>query len=113
MVENEQNNGMKAYATCPNCKVRGPRLMTVCDQCRTPMIPELDEAEQKRFDQARLLLQTCHTIREDLPDGMWEEIRYLRADLPREFAAWTGNDKRTFTQEIDIICEDYGFQGVV
>ena len=59
------------------------------------------------FAQARELYSTARWMKDDLPDGMWDELSEVGAEY-RE-SDKTSDDKDYFVEGIMQCCRDWGF----
>jgi hypothetical protein len=55
------------------------------------------------IQEAKEIAAACSMMREDLPDGMWEEVKKAILDY-RE-----GKDGEAFAEELNEICKEWGF----
>ncbi len=65
------------------------------------------------FAEALDLYRTALILREDLPDGMWEDLKEAVADIiachGREVSEWTDSVKEEFAEAVAEVFEDWGF----
>lgn len=69
--------------------------------------------EKVTFREALELYQWASMLREDLPDGMWHEIKEAVGDIVacygRKVSEWPEQAKEEFTEAIAEIFRDWGF----
>lgn len=71
------------------------------------------DAKTITFAEALELYRTASALREDLPDGMWEDLKEAVADIiachGRKTSEWPDSVKEEFVEAVTEVFEDWGF----
>lgn len=59
------------------------------------------------FDEAKDLYTTARLMRDDLPDGMWEDLKDIAVEYKESDK--TDDDKQYFVEGVEDVVKDWGF----